>query len=705
MTSITKKFKLHPKFIVNAIEQQANGLPKAIVELIMNSIDANATEVNIKIWENKSGHIQFEIADNGKGFTKKSIEEYFALFGAPHEEGDATYGKFRIGRGQVFNYATTTWISNSYKLYVDVYKPLREKSDEELGFTFTKLDEKHRGCTISGYVYTNLTESMGSIPHIIDEIHSIIKYIQVPVYINGNKVNISIDDLKQAGETVIEDEYAYYILRPDSISLSVYNIGVWVPYARFRNAIFRGAIISKKQFKITSSRNEIIEDRCELYKNISRNITNSIDHTFIKLSTVKEKKNERFNSSVALSMFKNILKSGIDNCTYDTEAVQMLLNTPINVFTDYKGNRKNLLDLAKAQSVLVLYGSDYDVQIVEKIENKTACLVIEETYDLSSLFVNTRERLLEEYAKRNESPDPDIIYDDIPLTLNLFGFIRQLVTEYTDIELNDQVYLSYKDEKEKVAFNRKIIDQAKLNKKEKQFLEFLQKMNDLFCESYPDFINDCYGKREIFLGKSELDNAWTNMTSNIVFDVRTLTMYEQHLFQRLLFILIHEYAHLLDDEDGHDFIFYERFHEFIIRNDFSKLLDKLTSGAKGNNDVDPAHTLTKIAPDQAEEMLLAMIDEPSQVNARELYHLLHDLNYSFTLTEEGKKTKELFGLSYDTFNAWLADPKSTRYRNPKLQTWQCFIYEIIAKKRGFKDFNAMVLSTVFNGSTSTEENI
>lgn len=47
-----KKFKLHPKFIVNAIEQQANGLPKAIVELIMNSIDANATQINIKLWLN-----------------------------------------------------------------------------------------------------------------------------------------------------------------------------------------------------------------------------------------------------------------------------------------------------------------------------------------------------------------------------------------------------------------------------------------------------------------------------------------------------------------------------------------------------------------------------------------------------------------------------------------------------------------------------
>ncbi|WP_229997893.1 ATP-binding protein [Acinetobacter baumannii] len=71
MTSTTKKFKLHPKFIVNAIEQQANGLPKAIVELIMNSIDANATQINIKLWLNAKKHLQFEIIDDGKGFYQK----------------------------------------------------------------------------------------------------------------------------------------------------------------------------------------------------------------------------------------------------------------------------------------------------------------------------------------------------------------------------------------------------------------------------------------------------------------------------------------------------------------------------------------------------------------------------------------------------------------------------------------------------------
>ncbi|MGQ1469386.1 hypothetical protein ACT4WO_19900 (plasmid) [Acinetobacter baumannii] len=64
-----------------------------------------------------------------------------------------------------------------------------------------------------------------------------------------------------------------------------------------------------------------------------------------------------------------------------------------------------------------------------------------------------------------------------------------------------------------------------------------------------------------------------------------------------------------------------------------------------------------------------MIDQPTPQNARELYNILHDLNYSFKAVEEGKKNKELFGLSYDTFNAWLADPKclhDTEIQNCKL---------------------------------------
>ncbi|MGQ1469385.1 hypothetical protein ACT4WO_19895 (plasmid) [Acinetobacter baumannii] len=137
--------------------------------------------------------------------------------------------------------------------------------------------------------------------------------------------------------------------------------------------------------------------------------------------------------------------------------------------------------------------------------------------------------------------------------------LKNIVVAYTNYEMFIDIppvtLLNYRDEKEKVSFDWKIIDEKDLNNEQIGYLEFLKKLNASFCDAYPDFINDCYGKREIFLGKSELDNAWTNMTSNIVFDIRTITFYQQKSYLRLLLILIHEYAHLLDDEEGHNFEF------------------------------------------------------------------------------------------------------------------------------------------------------
>ncbi|HAV6187503.1 TPA: DNA mismatch repair protein, partial [Acinetobacter baumannii] len=593
--------------------------------------------------------------------------------------------------------------SNNYQLKVDIYKPLREKSDEELGFTITRLAKKFNGCKISGYIYTNITDSMGSITEIIEEIQSIIKYVQIPVFINKNQINKNISDCLDSECKIIEDDYAYYILDPNSDSLKVYNIGVWVPYARFKNAIFKGSIISKSQFKITSSRNEIIEDRCELFKNIEGKIRDVVDPTFIKLTTINEKKNKKLSSKLALGMLANILKNPLKDCRYDKEAILMMLNTPLDVFTDYKGYKQSLIDISKSKAIMMVIRSDYDVLVVEKIEKRTNCLILEETYDISHLQGYLRTRLIQEYIDKNEQPDNENLYDYDYMLMKLLSEFKDIVVAYTNYEMFTDIppvtLLNYKDEKEKISFDRKIIDQKDLNNEQTGFLEFLKKLNTRFCDAYPDFINDCYGKREIFLGKSELDNAWTNMTSNIVFDIRTISFYQQNSYLRLLLILIHEYAHLLDDEEGHNFEFYERFHDFVIRNDFIPLLESLSSS---NNTIHSNSSST--APDETELKLLAMIDQPTPQNARELYNILHDLNYSFKAVEEGKKNKELFGLSYDTFNAWLADPKSTRYRNPKLQTWQSFIYETIAKKRGFNDFNAMVLSNVFNCETKTEEN-
>lgn len=87
-------FKLHPSFIHSAIKDQG-GIDKWLQNLLwtllmqVQRVDIHVNEIDEKY--------HFTIKDNGKGFTQETIENYFAWFGAPHDEGDAIF-KFRLSQ-------------------------------------------------------------------------------------------------------------------------------------------------------------------------------------------------------------------------------------------------------------------------------------------------------------------------------------------------------------------------------------------------------------------------------------------------------------------------------------------------------------------------------------------------------------------------------------------------------------------------------
>ena len=90
-------FSVHQAILDSVISAQSGTLHKALIELVMNGIDAGASEVRVKL-----NHDGFEVADDGRGFTdKEQIMSCFAQFGSPQTE-DKTFGRFRIGRGQCF---------------------------------------------------------------------------------------------------------------------------------------------------------------------------------------------------------------------------------------------------------------------------------------------------------------------------------------------------------------------------------------------------------------------------------------------------------------------------------------------------------------------------------------------------------------------------------------------------------------------------
>lgn len=208
------KFKLHASYLIETIKRQSSGFPKALAELIMNSIDAGSTRVDIKLEELEDQNYKFSVSDNGKGFTKSDIMSYFRYFGTPHEQNDAYFGCFRLGRGQIFAIANTVWRSNSYVFSVDIEKPLAEKKANDLFFELNRSESKTKGCVIEGLTYTNRTHvyEEHSLKDVIQEVTKICRYVPTPVYVNGKRINADLDaEFKRTDVICMEDQYAYYI--------------------------------------------------------------------------------------------------------------------------------------------------------------------------------------------------------------------------------------------------------------------------------------------------------------------------------------------------------------------------------------------------------------------------------------------------------------------------------------------------------------
>lgn len=137
-----RKFRMHPDLLYSVIKNQAGSIAKAILELVMNSIDAGASHVDVRLDRNT-----VQVADDGKGFTsQQEIDDFFECFGTPHTEGDATYGKFRMGRGQIMAFCRNTWMSGRFEMYVDIQA-------RGLDYTLKTGLAEVRGCVVEGDQY------------------------------------------------------------------------------------------------------------------------------------------------------------------------------------------------------------------------------------------------------------------------------------------------------------------------------------------------------------------------------------------------------------------------------------------------------------------------------------------------------------------------------------------------------------------------
>ncbi|HGO9799616.1 TPA: ATP-binding protein [Pseudomonas aeruginosa] len=277
-------FELDPQIIHHIIYSQAGSIGKAIIELLMNSVDAKAGAVTLVL--NKDG---FECTDDGAGFvSKEDVLRYFGRFGTPHVEGDATYGRFRLGRGQIMAHASTVWTSNAWRMTVDT---------RAMGYEYDLDDledaEYRAGCAIVGKWYEPLNDSEWM--SALQEIRDLVRYTPIRVELNGKQ--ITRDPRQEKWDA--EDEFAWYRVKEDG-AVSIYNQGVLVRHDSSHLWGAGGLIVSKKAISLNVSRTEILRKTCPVWKGIAKQFQGLCDKLAKNLGEHRKTEARREKSARAL---------------------------------------------------------------------------------------------------------------------------------------------------------------------------------------------------------------------------------------------------------------------------------------------------------------------------------------------------------------------------------------------------------------------
>lgn len=544
------KFKLHASYLIETIKRQSSGFPKALAELIMNSIDAGSTRVDIKLEELEDQNYKFSVSDNGKGFTKSDIMSYFRYFGTPHEQNDAYFGCFRLGRGQIFAIANTVWRSNSYVFSVDIEKPLAEKNANDLFFELNRSESKTKGCVIEGLTYTNRTHvyEEHSLKDVIQEVTKICRYVPTPVYVNGKRINADLDaEFKRTDVICMEDQYAYYIFDKKLDETTLYNRGVRVKYGRIKGFVLEASIITKNQLRLTHSRNEVLDD-CPLYNSILNQAQ------FHNAAILLKKADTLIVNDDFITRF--ILSQVLNNSTRNIDNELLTAIVKYRFLTTNTLSKVSLLELMQKNKISVRWESD-NAQTCEKIERTedTFYIVLTDVLyniynHLNSYDINinhTWEIVLEEFRKI-------LVNYWISTQLNGVGNVIPVGRlEYADYDLDDEKYLTHYTalnlEHQVIAFNTE----------QKQLLNLADLANCLIIESG-------YFKKERNLCLGSTDDpsvlAWTNGDDYICVNHNAVSLMENMAFN-LFFTLIHEYCHdnAFDRYHYHDEVFYNLYHD------------------------------------------------------------------------------------------------------------------------------------------------
>ena len=520
-----RQMKMHPRLLWDVIHRQAGTLSKAILEGVMNSVDAGASYCDVTI-----DRETFSIADDGKGFASdEEIEKFFETFGYPHEEGDATYGRFRMGRGQIMSFGRSEWVTNHYRMSVD-FKPQQDQKGDDfaLGYDFKKVEEKAKGCRVDVALYDKLSPSQ--LDSAIREITEYVRYVNIPVRLNG-KV-ISTDPAKETWDEITPDAY---IKRRASGSLDVYNQGVLVTkYPSYRFGL-SGVVASKEPLDVNFARNDV-QSTCPRWKRIVRVLREDVMEQATRNAPLTEAQRD---------FFARQLASG-EAHLHQVEDARIVTDItgshhPFSIFTRLD-RFQNKLSIAKRGD-----------RVAEMAHTRRMGFFV--TDECAARFgADSPEelvRVLRSIHEANRKPLPAIV----PVEREEYNKVISSSHEpVADKELNKAERLAIKAIREGAALMHRLGSWRDH-----------QAGTDVFRRGRE------YGARRISVGVSDTAHAWTDGTHNIWIERGRLKLVKEgHKgMMKLAGLLLHEYLHNEASTGTHEHgvEFYNRFHDIALQTD------------------------------------------------------------------------------------------------------------------------------------------
>lgn len=246
-----RAFQMHPKLLVDVIKRQAGSIQKAILEGVMNAIEAGASKVSVSIQPRK-----VVIDDDGKGFrSMEEIESFFETFGMPHAASEnKVWAQFRMGRGQMFAFGRNVWRTGNFRMVVDIDAVAKDVTAGCPSYELQELSENHKGCHIEIDLYIPLSDyETNSVKR---ELETYVAYVKCPVLVNDVVVNRNPEDCSWDKDST---EDAFIRLSTSEYKpLSIYNLGVFVCDIRQHEIGIGGTVVSKSRLDVNFARNDII---------------------------------------------------------------------------------------------------------------------------------------------------------------------------------------------------------------------------------------------------------------------------------------------------------------------------------------------------------------------------------------------------------------------------------------------------------------